>query len=129
MSSPASGPEVAGVFTPDDGMASEIDAAARDAGEAFWRMPMRESYWEQMKSEIADMKNTGTRRREHHRGVVFEAVRRERRREVGASVHRRAGVGRQEGRCDRVRRRDARVVDLERREVIDVHGGVARTVR
>ena len=61
MSSPASGPEVAGVFTPDDGMASEIDAAARDAGEAFWRMPMRESYWEQMKSEIADMKNTGTR--------------------------------------------------------------------
>ena len=49
------------MFTPDDGMASEIDAAARDAGEAFWRMPMRESYWEQMKSEIADMKNTGTR--------------------------------------------------------------------
>ena len=31
------------------------------AGEKLWRMPMEESYWEQMKSPIADMKNTGGR--------------------------------------------------------------------
>ena len=31
------------------------------AGEKIWRMPMEDSYWEQMKSPIADMKNTGGR--------------------------------------------------------------------
>ena len=31
------------------------------AGEKLWRMPMEDSYWEQMKSPIADMKNTGGR--------------------------------------------------------------------
>ena len=30
-------------------------------GEKLWRMPMEDSYWEQMKSPIADMKNTGGR--------------------------------------------------------------------
>ncbi len=30
-------------------------------GEKVWRMPMEESYWELMKSPIADMKNTGAR--------------------------------------------------------------------
>lgn len=30
-------------------------------GEKIWRMPMEDSYWEQMKSPIADMKNTGGR--------------------------------------------------------------------
>ncbi|OEL28733.1 Leucine aminopeptidase 2, chloroplastic [Dichanthelium oligosanthes] len=29
------------------------------AGEKFWRLPMEESYWEDMKSSIADMLNTG----------------------------------------------------------------------
>ena len=35
--------------------------ADRCAGEKIWRMPMEDSYWEQMKSPIADMKNTGGR--------------------------------------------------------------------
>ena len=29
-------------------------------GEKVWRMPMEESYWEDMKSPIADMRNAGT---------------------------------------------------------------------
>ena len=57
------GPEVAGMFTPDDDLAASIDEASKAAGESFWRMPMRESYWAScgMKSEYADMKNTGGR--------------------------------------------------------------------
>ncbi|MFO0000745.1 MAG: leucyl aminopeptidase, partial [bacterium] len=35
--------------------------AAREAGEALWRMPLRGSYKEGLKSHIADLKNTGPR--------------------------------------------------------------------
>ena len=31
------------------------------AGEKFWRMPLEDSYADQLKSPIADMKNTGSR--------------------------------------------------------------------
>ena len=31
------------------------------AGEKVWRMPMEAGYWEQMKSSVADMKNSGGR--------------------------------------------------------------------
>lgn len=57
------GPEVAGVFTPDDDLAAELEASAKEAGELFWRMPMQETYWKScgMTSEYADMKNTGSR--------------------------------------------------------------------
>ena len=59
----ALGPEVAGVFTPDDDMAASLDDAAKASGELFWRMPMQDTYWAAcgMKSEYADMKNTGSR--------------------------------------------------------------------
>lgn len=57
------GPEVAGMFTPDEEMAASLTAAAKASGEQFWRMPMQDSYWAScgMKSEYADMKNTGSR--------------------------------------------------------------------
>lgn len=35
--------------------------AAKDTGEKLWRMPLEESYAEQLKSPIADMKNLGQR--------------------------------------------------------------------
>ncbi len=38
-----------------------LSALTNVPGEKLWRMPMEESYWEQMKSPIADMKNTGGR--------------------------------------------------------------------
>jgi leucyl aminopeptidase len=55
----ALGGEVAGLFTPSDDMASALSAASNAAGEKLWRMPMEASYAEQLKSSVADMKNTG----------------------------------------------------------------------
>ncbi|PIN01146.1 Leucyl aminopeptidase [Handroanthus impetiginosus] len=55
----ALGPSVAGVFTPSDDMAKEVLGAAEVSGEKLWRMPMEESYWDVMKSEVADMRNLG----------------------------------------------------------------------
>ncbi|XP_019170642.1 PREDICTED: leucine aminopeptidase 2, chloroplastic-like isoform X2 [Ipomoea nil] len=57
----ALGPSVAGVFTPSEKLAREVLEAAEVAGEKLWRLPMEESYWENMKSGIADMVNTGPR--------------------------------------------------------------------
>ncbi|KAK6774581.1 hypothetical protein RDI58_029820 [Solanum bulbocastanum] len=55
----ALGPSVAGAFTPSDDLAREVVAAAEASGEKLWRMPLEESYWESMKSGVADMINTG----------------------------------------------------------------------
>ncbi|CAN6231722.1 unnamed protein product [Urochloa humidicola] len=55
----ALGPSIAGIFTPNDELAEELVAASVVSGEKFWRLPMEESYWEDMKSSIADMLNTG----------------------------------------------------------------------
>lgn len=55
----ALGGEVAGMFTPSDDMAAALVAASNAAGEKVWRMPMEASYAEQLKSSVADMKNTG----------------------------------------------------------------------
>ncbi|CAA3014768.1 leucine aminopeptidase 2, chloroplastic-like [Olea europaea subsp. europaea] len=57
----ALGRSIAGVFTPSDDLAKEVLAASEVTGEKLWRMPMEESYWESMKSEVADMVNTGGR--------------------------------------------------------------------
>ncbi|KAF6251830.1 cytosol aminopeptidase family, catalytic domain-containing protein [Scenedesmus sp. NREL 46B-D3] len=57
----ALGGEVAGLFTPSDAMAAGLSAASNAAGEKLWRMPMEASYAEQLKSSVADMKNTGGR--------------------------------------------------------------------
>jgi leucyl aminopeptidase len=57
----ALGSEIAGMFTPSDELASELQTASESAGEKFWRMPMEEKYFEGLKSGIADMKNTGPR--------------------------------------------------------------------
>ncbi|KAJ6759187.1 LEUCINE AMINOPEPTIDASE 2 CHLOROPLASTIC-RELATED [Salix koriyanagi] len=57
----ALGPSIAGVFTPSDELANEVFSAAEASGEKLWRMPLEESYWESMKSGVADMVNTGGR--------------------------------------------------------------------
>ncbi|PWA87752.1 leucine aminopeptidase 2, chloroplastic [Artemisia annua] len=57
----ALGPSIAGIFTPSDNMAKEVVAASEAAGEKLWRLPMEESYWDSMKSGVADMVNTGGR--------------------------------------------------------------------
>ncbi|WP_353929623.1 leucyl aminopeptidase [Okeanomitos corallinicola TIOX110] len=57
----ALGDNIAGLFTPDDDVAAQLQTASENAGEKLWRMPMEEKYFEGMKSGIADMKNTGPR--------------------------------------------------------------------
>lgn len=57
----ALGNDIAGLFTPDDAVASQLEKAAESAGEKIWRLPMEDKYFEGLKSGIADMKNTGPR--------------------------------------------------------------------
>ncbi|CAL0307067.1 unnamed protein product [Lupinus luteus] len=57
----ALGPTIAGVFTPNDDPAKEVLEASEVSGEKLWRLPLEESYWESMKSGVADMKNSGSR--------------------------------------------------------------------
>ena len=55
------GDQVAGLFTRSNEFAEQLGAAATVAGERQWRLPMHQGYWEQMKSQVADMKNAGGR--------------------------------------------------------------------
>ena len=55
------GHNAVGVFSTDQGAANEVLAAGQAAGEPGWGMPMWEDYREQIKSDVADMKNTGGR--------------------------------------------------------------------
>ncbi len=57
----ALGPYTTGVFSNDDDMAERLLDAARRSGEDAWRMPLTPMLKEQLKSDIADTKNTGDR--------------------------------------------------------------------
>jgi leucyl aminopeptidase len=50
-----------GLFSNDDRLAAEIVAAADDAWDRVWRMPLWEDYQEQLRSNFADMANIGGR--------------------------------------------------------------------
>ncbi len=55
------GHNAVGVFSTDKTAADEVLAAGEAAGEPGWPMPMWDDYREQIKSDVADMKNTGGR--------------------------------------------------------------------
>jgi leucyl aminopeptidase len=57
----ALGDEIAGLWSSSDGLAEALERAAVAGGEALWRMPLRASYKEGLKSHLADLKNTGPR--------------------------------------------------------------------
>lgn len=57
----ALGPYTVGLYSNDDGMADKLLASSKRTGESFWKMPLNTRLKEQMKSEIADTKNTGGR--------------------------------------------------------------------
>ena len=50
-----------GAFGNDPELMGKVLKAAEETGERVWQMPMPEEYKEQIKSEIADVKNTGNR--------------------------------------------------------------------
>jgi leucyl aminopeptidase len=57
----ALGQGIAGAFTPSDALADKLKTASSHVGEKVWRMPVEDSYWDIMKSPIADMKNAGNK--------------------------------------------------------------------
>ncbi|MCY3656524.1 MAG: leucyl aminopeptidase [Chloroflexi bacterium] len=50
-----------GVFVNNDRLFRDLDSAADDAGEPIWRFPLDDEYDNQIKSDVADIKNTGGR--------------------------------------------------------------------
>jgi leucyl aminopeptidase len=57
----ALGHSAAGVMGNDDTLVAEVQAAGERAGERVWPLPLWEDYRELMKSDIADVKNSGGR--------------------------------------------------------------------
>nr|BBH95392.1 putative cytosol aminopeptidase [Thermogemmatispora argillosa] len=50
-----------GLFSNDSRLSEELIAAGEAVGEKLWRLPLDEEYEEQIKSEVADIKQTGGR--------------------------------------------------------------------
>ncbi|WP_375207083.1 leucyl aminopeptidase [Hyphococcus sp.] len=51
--------EFGGLFTKDDKLAKQLDAAGEASGDKLWRMPLTQAHDEMIKSDIADMQNIG----------------------------------------------------------------------
>jgi leucyl aminopeptidase len=67
----ALGIEAAIVFTDHDALAKELVDAGETTDERLWRLPMWEEYRENIRSEWADMKNTGGRWGGSINGAMF----------------------------------------------------------
>ena len=57
----ALGHQAIGMMTNDDKLASRVSASGEQTGERVWQLPLWEEYSEQIRSSIADMKNSGGR--------------------------------------------------------------------
>jgi leucyl aminopeptidase len=57
----ALGERIAGLLSNDDTLAEQVAAAAEEAGERVWRLPLPPDYRKQLDSDVADIKNIGTR--------------------------------------------------------------------
>lgn len=51
----------AGIFSNDDSLSAQLREAGAQAGEKLWPLPLYEEYKDKIKSEVADIKNTGGR--------------------------------------------------------------------
>jgi leucyl aminopeptidase len=58
----ALGPGATGFFSTEDNLAAQMSAAGEKSGELMWRFPLlTKEYGENLKSNVADIKNTGNR--------------------------------------------------------------------
>ena len=57
----ALGHTATGVFGPDEALVAEVIAAGKRAGEPGWPLPVWDEYKELIKSDVADIKNSGGR--------------------------------------------------------------------
>jgi len=66
----ALGNTCSGWYASDERTAREFDGALKDSGEQMWRMPLLEDLREQIKSDVADVKQAGDR----HGGSITAAL-------------------------------------------------------
>ncbi|HOX44785.1 MAG TPA: hypothetical protein PK668_14395 [Myxococcota bacterium] len=66
----ALGPTTAGLFSNHDGWCARVEAAAARAGEDVWRLPLGADLRDALKSDTADLRNTGAR----HGGAISAAM-------------------------------------------------------
>jgi leucyl aminopeptidase len=57
----ALGPSATGFFATDDKLAEDLTNAGAACGEKLWRFPLIDDYKEGLRSNVADIKNTGSR--------------------------------------------------------------------
>lgn len=57
----ALGSAASGIMGNDDKFVKELIKTAEYSGEKFWQLPMWQEYRDNLKSDVADMRNTGTR--------------------------------------------------------------------
>jgi len=57
----ALGPDISAIFTASDRIQKGLLAAAKAEGEKLWPLPLENDYMEMIKSDVADMKNSGGR--------------------------------------------------------------------
>ena len=57
----ALGEHASGLMSNDDDLAAKVESAAKITSEKVWRLPLWPEYRDQIKSPVADMKNTGGR--------------------------------------------------------------------
>jgi leucyl aminopeptidase len=57
----ALGPKVAGLFSNDGAFRHDIVSACKRTGERVWGLPLDDDYKEQLKSQVADLKNVGSK--------------------------------------------------------------------
>ena len=67
----ALGDRAFGSFSNDDALEEELEQAAAEAGERLWHMPIYDEYRPDLDSEVADIKNTGSRYGSAIRGALF----------------------------------------------------------
>lgn len=67
----ALGETIGGMWSTSAELAQAINTAAESAGEKFWQMPLEDSYFDQLKSVVADCKNTGSRSGGAITGALF----------------------------------------------------------
>lgn len=67
----ALGPEASGLFCNEDALAEELYKAGEVTFERVWRMPLYSEYREQLKSDLADLKNIGGRSGGSIKAAIF----------------------------------------------------------
>jgi len=70
----ALGAKIAGLFTPDDALAAQLEAASAATGERLWRMPLCEDYRTALESQTADLRNIGDPRLKLQGGSITAAL-------------------------------------------------------